>query len=510
MRSKPWARLALAAALTTGTAACVFTPPEKAPVFARPGTQPVRTLTSFSASLRCMDGLLAKFGRANYLVTAQGLPDATGEVKAGTKEMLISSISAMSAESNAFTFIDFEAQGDVFALGTFLAQPGGPPVPAGFEVPRYYVRGAITQLDSGVVSDSASGAVGVDEVDVGASTDQVMSVVAVDLNIGEVMSRRMLPGITANNSVVVRRSGKAVDAGASIETLGVNFNLNLNKSEGMHQAVRTLVELSTIEVLGKLVQVPYWRCLEIEQTNPEIEAIARKWFEGMGERERGQFVQRALAAGGFYEGPVNGTLDTPTREAIGAYESSRGLLADGRIDFDLYASLIDGDLAAGREPDPGKAPKALAVRANPAVRPIGLVVSSARGPRHRYAAGEPFSLSVRANRDAFAYCYYRDAAGTIVRIHPNRFQPDAYLPARAALAIPGKAPFSLVPERPGSREEVLCLATGSELGTELPSTLKLQDLAPLPVRTLDDIALAFRRTGANDLASSKLTLEVAP
>lgn len=510
MRSKPRAPLALVAALTIGTAACAFTPPERTTVLARPGTQPVRTLTSFSASLRCMDGLLAKFGRANYLITAQDLPDATGEVKAGTKEMLISSISAMSAESNAFTFIDFEAQGDVFALGSFLAQPGGPPVPAGFEVPRYYVRGAITQLDSGVVSDSASGAVGVGGVDAGAATDQVMSVVAVDLNIGEVLSRRMLPGVTANNSVVVRRSGRAVDAGASIEALGVNFNLNLNKSEGMHQAVRTLVELSTIEVLGKLVQVPYWRCLEIEQTNPEIEAIARKWFDDMSERERGRFVQRALAAGGFYEGPVNGVVDTPTREAIGAYESSRGLLADGRIDFDLYASLIDGDLAAGREPARSKAPERLSVRASPATAPIALALTTSRSPRHRYAAGEPFTLSLRANREAFVYCYYRDAAGTIVRIFPNRFQNDAYLPARMTLSIPGKAPFSLVPERPASREDILCLAAGSELGTRLPSTLKLQDLAPLPVQELDDIVLAFRRAGAKDLASTKLTVEVAP
>ena len=46
--------------------------------------------------------------------------------------------------------------------------------------------------------------------------------------------------------------------------------------------VRTLVELSTIESLGKLTQVPYWRCLQIDHTNPAIVAESREWFVRSG------------------------------------------------------------------------------------------------------------------------------------------------------------------------------------------------------------------------------------
>jgi peptidoglycan hydrolase-like protein with peptidoglycan-binding domain/curli biogenesis system outer membrane secretion channel CsgG len=489
-------------------AGCAFTPPEQAPIAAQPKTLPTRTLTSFSASLRCMDDLFLRFGKTNYLVTAQEIPDATGQVQTGTKEMLISAISQMSVKSNAFNFVDFEDYGSVFVLGSFLADPGGPPVPAGFEVPNYYIRGAITQLDSGVIAESVGGGLGIEQADIGASTDQVMSVVSVDLNVGNVLNRRMLPGVTANNSIVVRRSGQAIDAGATISELGANFNLSFNQSEGMHSAVRSLMELSTIEILGKLLQVPYWRCLEIEQTNPEVVAIARSWFDSMPADERVKFVQRALKGQGRYNGPISGQIDPATRDAIGAYQAERGLIADGRVNFDLYGDLIASDLALGREPAPTTAPDPFIPASTPVAQPISLSLTTPRGPAHRYGVGQAIDLTLRSTSDAFAYCYYQDGKGTVARIFPNRFAPDPYLPARQPLYMPGGAPFSLVPETPGAVEEVLCVGAGSELGRDLPAILQAQDLTPLPVRDLDQVDQLLRASARGGLATSRVKITV--
>lgn len=500
--------LAAVTALTIGATGCAFSPPEAAPIAAQPKTLPVRNVTSFSASLRCMDDLFQRMGKTNYLITAQEIPDATGKVQTGTKEMLISAISQMSVKSNAFNFIDFEEYGSVFVLGSFLAAPGGPPVPAGFEVPNYYVRGAITQLDSGAIAESASGGIGIPQADIGFSTDQVMSVVSVDLNIGNVLNRRMLPGVSANNSIVVRRSGTSADAGATINKLGANFNLTFNQSEGMHAAVRSLIELSTIEVLGKLLQVPYWRCLEIEQTNTEVVAVARGWFDTMSPDERVSFVQRALAGQNRYAGPITGRMDAMTRDAIGAYQAERGLLADGRITFDLYADLIAGDLALGREPARDVAPDPLIPAALDYAEPINLNLTTPRGPAHRYAAGEALTLTLRSSADAFAYCYYQDGSGTVARIFPNRFAPDPYLPARQALYLPGNAPFDLVPERPGSTEEVLCVAAGAEIGRTMPALLQVDDLTPIQVQGLDQVETLLRTASPSGIATTRLPITI--
>ena len=148
-------------------------------------------------------------------------------------------------------------------------------------VPNYYIRGAITQLDEGVLDEAQAAAIGIPEFQVGASRDQTVSVVSLDLNIGNLVNRQIIPGASAHNSIAVARKGIAGDLAGSISKLGLNFDVVLNKGEGMHQAVRTLVELSTIEVLGKLAEVPYWRCLQIEQTNPAVVEEAKDWYNEM-------------------------------------------------------------------------------------------------------------------------------------------------------------------------------------------------------------------------------------
>lgn len=477
--------------------------PKDAPVVAQPKTPPVRNVTSFSESLRCMDNLFAQYGVRDVVITSAGLPDATGEISAGTKDMLISAISRMSVRSGAFRFVDYDQfQVDVHQLQSLVGFTDD------FVVPNYYIRGAITQFDEGVIADSAGASLAGPEFTAGISADQIVSLVSLDMNVGDLVSRQILPGMSANNSLAVTRTGRAGDLGGQIQSYGLFFNISLNRAEGMHAGVRTLIELSTIEVLGKLTQVPYWRCLAIEQTNPEVVAQARDWFEDMSARERVVFVQRALGSLGYYAAPVTGELDSATRGAIGRYEADQGLLADGRVDFDLYASLISQDLALGAEPDPLAGQ--VEANATPRPNPLALTVATPEGSRPTFRPEQRLELTVVASQDAYVYCYYQDARGTIARIFPNQFQPDPYVVAGRPVAIPGEgAGFDIVFDRPGVREEVVCMASPKELGLQLPAELKTQDLRPMPVDALDEVITAFERIDRANLVQARLPITVA-
>jgi curli biogenesis system outer membrane secretion channel CsgG len=490
----------LTAALLLLLAGCAT--PADAPVIARPKTLPVRNFTSFSASLRCMDNLLTRFGVQNIVITSAGLPDATGEISAGTKDMLISAISAMSVRSGAFRFVDFDAtEADVHNLQALVGFTDE------FRVPSYYIRGAITQLDEGIIADTAGASVASTAFSLGYSADQVVSVVSLDMNVGHLVTRQILPGMSAHNSISVTRTGRAGDTGGQISSLGLFFNISLNRSEGMHAAVRSLVELSAIEVLGKLAQVPYWRCLQIDQTNPAVEAQARAWFDDMSAREQVVFVQRALASQGLYEAPITGELDPATEGAIARYQADNGLLADGRINFDLYASLIHQDLALGRQPDPsfGETIQASAARIRP--NPLTLTLATPAGGSPVYQVNQSLELTAIASQDSYVYCYYEDGGGAVTRIYPNQFQPDAYLIAGRPLAIPGDAGFDIVFDRRGASEQVLCLAAPSELGVRLPPQLRTPDLAPMPVRSLDEVVTAYRQLDRG-LVEARLPIRV--
>ena len=273
----------------------------------------------------------------------------------------------------------------------------------------------------------------------------------------------------------------------------------------MHAAIRSLVELSAIEVMGKLTEVPYWRCLRIEQTNPEMVAEARSWFESMSQQERVVFTQRALTSTGFYSGAINGVYDESTKAASSRYQAKNGLIANGRIDFQLYRSLINADLALGQKPaqiDPVAATDAVPV-------PLGLTLTTPKGSAPIYRVQDLLQLAVTASQDAYVYCYYRDHNGTIARVFPNRFQPDPYAVAGRSFAIPSReSAFDIVFERPGAEEEVICLASYQEVGLRLPDYLKVADLTPLPVGSLDELAATFGQIDSTGLVQARLPIRV--
>ncbi|MEZ5838211.1 MAG: DUF4384 domain-containing protein [Geminicoccaceae bacterium] len=505
---RPLRKAARAAALTSVlfAGACAFTPPQDAPQVAQPKTLPQRNVTGFTEALTCMDDLFLAFGKNNIIITSQGLPDATGEISTGTKEMLISAISRMSVKSGAFRFVDFDQQQfDVNALQQLVGFTDQ------FVVPNYYIRGAISQFDEGVVSEAAGGSVALSDFDLGISGDQVISVVAVDLNVGDLLSRQIIPGLSANNIISVRRNGLSGDAGGRINKAGLAFNLTFNNTEGLHSAVRSLIELSAIETMGKLTQVPYWRCLQIEQTNPEVVAEARDWFGAMGERERVTFTQRALGGLGLYDGRPDGVMNASLREAIGSYQASSGLLASGRIDFDLYQSLIAGDLALGREPGTESPPARLEVASARPERLLELAVTTVRGANPKYRVGEKLQVQLRPTTDAYAYCFYRDGAGSIARIFPNRFQPDARIAGGGFSAVPGPGvPFDILFERAGVTEEVACIAAREPVSSTRSRFLAAQDLTPLPAGSLDEVMASFRTLDGVHVTEARLRASVEP
>ena len=482
--------------------------PETAYDVSHPRTAAVRNIGNFNEALRCMDDMFLAQGKQDIYITTAGIPDATGLIAAGTKEMFITAVSRMSAKSNAFRFVDYDpTQLDVQVLSEMVGLHDD------FVAPNYYVRGAVTQLDSNVLQSSANAAVSVPFVDLGVNANQVVSVVSVDLNIGKLVTRQIIPGMSASNSMAVVQSGKGADAGGLIGKAGLSLSVSLDKSEGFHQAVRNLIELSTIEVLGKLTRVPYWQCLSIEPTNPNFRAEARGWFDIMGQREQENYVRAALLRTGYLR-TSRDDAKAEMSDAISRYQADHDLVPNGRIDFDLYYRLL-GNEARRTSAGPAAAPAAATPTAAPAAPAVPveaprLVISSPRGPRPQYRAGETMVLSVQPTQDAYVYCYYQDGQGTVVRIFPNRFQPDPYLPAGTRMEIPpaGRTSFAIRFDKAGTTEAIACMGADREVGLRLPNQLKAQDLEPLPLSGLDDVAAQFRNIPGARVDDARLAVEV--
>lgn len=502
-------------------AGCAGTP-ETAHLAAQPHTAPVRTITSFDEPLRCMDNLFLSLGKKDIYITSAGVPDATGQIAAGTKEMLITAIAKMSARSGAFRFVDFDpTQIDVQMLSELIG------LRPGFVAPRYYIRGAITQLDSNVLSSSASAGISAPSLDLALSRGQIVSVMSVDLNIGELITRQIMPGMSASNSIAVVRTGQGGEVGGIIGKVGLSLNVQFDHSEGFHQAVRNLIELSAIESLGKLMHVPYWQCLEMDQASPSYRTEARQWFDAMSDTDRIRFARSNLARAGYLaNSDGDDAVDARLRDAIARYQSEHDLVPNGRIDFDFYYRLMaEAGGAVGPKLEQSgvgnvapavNSPVAATIPAAPALMtptPIvapDLRLSTNRGEHPSYRVHETLAVEAVTTRDAFLYCYYQDADGTVARIFPNRYQPNALVHGSTPVQIPPRVDhaFDIRFEKARTKETVACVASNDELGVKLPDVLKGQDLAPLPMTNLQDVISNFRQLGGGPLTEKWLSIEV--
>lgn len=475
----------------------------------RPQTPPVRNMTSFTESLRCMDELFLAYrlgdqGIGAAYVTSDGIIDHTGKnIGGANRDVVTSTISRLAARSSAYKYVRYNPRKpeDLTVVQLLYGDESG-----NFTWPRYEINGGITQLDENVDVRSLGISLALPQGDIGGNRDWQATVVSVDVNVDELPSGQLLNGMTASNTIAIVRQGKALDGGAVIKKVGLFFNLSLDKNEGVYAAVRALIELSLIEVLGKLAKVPYWQCLQIDQTNPEVVRLTADWFNGMSTSERTHFVQRALAQQGYYHGTFTGALDQTTQEAIARYQAAVDQIPSGRIDLALYRQLIGRDLR--ERVVQAKAEGSGAVPTLPAARPL-LTLRTPRGQAPVYAVNERLSLSVQVSQDAYVYCYYHDGHRRVSKVYPNRFQPQAYVRAQQTVSIPDGRDFALVLDTPNTTETVLCVAAPEELEARIPGRFRA-DLEALPGVRLEEVSEAFRELAPVTLAEGQLHIRVGP
>jgi len=481
---------------------------------AAPKTPAIKTITNFTQALRCMDELLYAYGKSGIAITSTGIPDETGKVKTGTKEMLITAVSKMTVKSNAFDFIDFHSGAD--DLGALFAAKGD----QSRVMPDYYIRGSITQMDDNSVRKNKGIGFSLPFLDLGVSKDDAYDLLSMDLSIGDAATRKIIPITSTSNTLVLMKGGVAGEGGGKIGKVGLSFNIDISRNEGVGAATRTLVELGLIETLGKFTQVPYWKCLDTDLTNPLIRDQAREWFDNANEKDRILFVQRKLAGMGRYDGPLSGMMNAALKASISEYQAAAGLIADGSVNFDLYASLLDNiqnQIAAlptaggpksnyvpGVSPA-GRPPTAAQVVATPAVGPVNapnpvfrMKLDTDRGVKPAYRVGDFLNLTLSMNTQGTAYCYYQDVGNTTARIFPNQFRSDSSVPAGAGVRIPSGG-FRIRFDRPGP-ERVACIGSDREL--VIPSALRgARDLSPLPVRSVDDVVGQYRQNNPTAVVS---------
>ena len=267
--------------------ACSIDPQQAYSVY-QPSSLPVRNVTRFDDALQCFDGLLTQAQLKPIYITAEGIPNQAGNDTAITsgRTMLVTTV--LQLHSDVFRFIDLpslvdsqllELQG-IYKSSPFLVDQylkkyrewNNGSLPKAMIYPDYTITGGITQSDKSVIANGAGASVTLDNGDVGVSKDDMASVITMDMSVKDNANFEVLFSVA--NSIAVERQGMSGDLGGRIKKAGVYLNFSFDKSEGTHQAIRTLVQLNTLEVLGQLAHVPYQQCLPTGMARAEKPVLA--------------------------------------------------------------------------------------------------------------------------------------------------------------------------------------------------------------------------------------------
>jgi hypothetical protein len=297
-----------------------------------------------------MDRMFLKYKVEPVYMTSAPIPDYSegrGTAGYGARDMMITAVSEMSKESAAIRYVAFDR-----TTPDIVSMQNAHPNKANLRVPDFFVRGAITQINtapySKQIGDSLNmgtlGSAGLLGSSVGGSSSVTLQSVSLDVGLGLINNYQILPGVHSANTFSIEKNADSKEYSLSFAKIGAIYSVNENEAQTMSLALRGLVEVSVIELFGKLYSLPYWECLaKIGQDAPQNIAT-RKRYDDTPYSERIKYVSsqlirhEVLAAGDPSE---NSGVPTPAfGNAVMEYRVRSGQLGGVHVDFAVFERLV--------------------------------------------------------------------------------------------------------------------------------------------------------------------------
>ncbi|RPH51610.1 MAG: hypothetical protein EHM85_05915 [Desulfobacteraceae bacterium] len=161
--------------------------------------------------------------------------------------------------------------------------------------------------------------------------------ITLDFNLLNFKTMAGIPRMSAVNSMKVSKAMGEKELGISLFGQSFGRKGSVKKVQGRHAAVRLLVELSMIQVVGKYNGLPYWRLLgDDAMPDKDVESAIRKFYFKLGDFERIFKAQEWLYLHG-YELALNGQIDNATILALKQFDA--GYNPASKIDDTLFVRL---------------------------------------------------------------------------------------------------------------------------------------------------------------------------
>ena len=146
--------------------------------------------------------------------------------------------------------------------------------------------------------------------------------------------------------------------------------------------------------------------------------------------------------------------------------------------------------------------------------PFLFELTTPRGRSPLYRPGEDLTLSARASREAWVWCFYVDAGGVTTTVLPNPHRKSGmgnHLAAGEVQTLPDPKfdPFRFVFTADTLGEEIFrCFATSRDVRKDLPASFFPDPIAPIPAEEAGRLADLFMKLPDVEIGEASVTVNV--
>lgn len=356
-------------------------------------------------------------------------------------------------------------------------------------VPTIVVSGGITEFDRGLETHGKNTDLSLD-VDVkkinfgweySTLDKNSLASITLDFNVIDFLTNAGIPRVQAVNTIKVHKALAEDSLGFTIQGNTLGLKGTVKKIQGRHAAVRLLVQLSMIQLIGKYMALPYWKLLpDGKPDSLVLDKVSARFFD-LDETRKVAKVQEYLAMYG-YPVQINGSLDDSTQSALRDFRGKHPD-ASGNIDQATYLALFS-NVPVSREAlarrraalaaatlQPGSLQPAQA-KAIPVAAPApqtpappskapessSLQFVALNTNQREYAIGDPLQVSFAVNAPMYVRLYNVSSTGEITQLLPGSGKSDQPVKAGQSYQLPS-AGYSWDISGPAGTDKILAVGS---------------------------------------------------
>lgn len=437
--------------------------------------------TLFTKAINSLGMMGEIYGVKELRVMSKDISDTTGssvatnaEIPRDVTEMVKSTINAIGGK---VLFIPYDPQ---FMQNTALT---GYSDYGDKKLPDIIISGGITEFDRALVTKGDSMDIDISMpkmggIEFGDNNKSSLSSVTLDFNLIDFKTFAGIPKMQAINSVKLTKSTKEDSIGFTVKSATFGAKGDIKKIQGRHAAVRLIVQLSMIEILGRFQKIPYWRLIP-NATRDEIvvEAVLSDFYS-MNPAQQIAKAQEHLFMSG-YQVDVSGQLDANTQNALQRFASDKKI-ASPVLNQEMFLSLFENvpiDQATIYRRKTLSSQVAIQNTANfpitnsyqaaqPSRQASGQNATKETGSiqlstnKSQYHIGDRLTVNFSVNEPLYVRIVAINSQGEIATLFPNPYQSDSYCkPSRNYSIPPSGAKFTLDISGPPGKDKIRAIAS---------------------------------------------------